>query len=387
MDKRHFTVVIGSNEHGLYVSSKPSSAAKKAVSKLCASNKSKKVEFCLREITQDSKKKTYGPYFGEMKKLKTPIELKGRVIRHEIKVHLKKGKRSTMKTSKKMRGGEEIESNEPIIPLNTEIEEFRNFIVTHFPNNSGSIKTDILQRIRSMSQRGLESRKCKQYFFYVYRTNPKPNKIISVGAIPEHNIEIKNNMRLEENYLFIGGLLSRERGNRGGTSAIYHILLKLPPIFCGICLSTTPDAFDYYRSLRFTINKREDNMLKLDKNESNMKHLISIIKRRGEITTEFYSNCPFLNYTEDELRIIREKIKHHKNLRTKNKKKHNEKITSNKKNDVNKGRRRFEDGPLKLNQYWNPDKQKWISPNYSRIEKSRNEIARELLRRKFMSKK
>ena len=54
MNKRHFTVVIGSKEHGLYVSSTPSSAAKKAVSKLCASNKSKKVEFYLREITQGS---------------------------------------------------------------------------------------------------------------------------------------------------------------------------------------------------------------------------------------------------------------------------------------------------------------------------------------------
>jgi hypothetical protein len=107
MDKRHFTVVIGSKEYGLYISSKPSSAAKKAVSKLCASNKSKKVEFSLREITQGSKKKTYGPYLGEMKKLKKPIELKGRVIRHEIKLHLKKRKSSTIKTAKKMRGGEE----------------------------------------------------------------------------------------------------------------------------------------------------------------------------------------------------------------------------------------------------------------------------------------
>ena len=40
--KRHFTVVIGSKEHGLYISSTPSSAAKKAVTKLCASNKEKK---------------------------------------------------------------------------------------------------------------------------------------------------------------------------------------------------------------------------------------------------------------------------------------------------------------------------------------------------------
>jgi hypothetical protein len=99
MDKRHFTVVIGSKEHGLYVSSTPSSAAKKAVSKLCASNKSKKVEFYLREITQGSKKKTYGLYQGEMKKLKTPIELKGRVIRYETIVKLKKVK-NTMKGGK-----------------------------------------------------------------------------------------------------------------------------------------------------------------------------------------------------------------------------------------------------------------------------------------------
>jgi hypothetical protein len=109
MDKRHFTVVIGSKEHGLYVSSTPSSAAKKAVSKLCSSNKSKKVEFYLREITQGSKKKTYGPYLGEMKKLKTPIELKGRVIRYEIIVHLKK--KSIIKTVKKMRGGKRVVSS------------------------------------------------------------------------------------------------------------------------------------------------------------------------------------------------------------------------------------------------------------------------------------
>jgi len=58
--KRHFTVVMGGKEHGLYVSSTPSSAARKAVTKLCTANKSKKVEFSIREITQGSKKKTYG---------------------------------------------------------------------------------------------------------------------------------------------------------------------------------------------------------------------------------------------------------------------------------------------------------------------------------------
>ena len=81
--KRHFTVVMGDKEHGLYVSSTPSSAAKKAVTKLCTANKSKKVEFQIREITQGSKKKTYGPYEGHIEKLKEPIELKGRVIKYK----------------------------------------------------------------------------------------------------------------------------------------------------------------------------------------------------------------------------------------------------------------------------------------------------------------
>ena len=107
--KRHFTAVVNSKEHGLYISSSPSSAARKIVSKLCASSKSKKVEFYVREITQGSKKKTYGPYLGEMKKLAKPIELKGRVIRYAPEVHLKKKKTATKtgkKIGKKMRGGD-----------------------------------------------------------------------------------------------------------------------------------------------------------------------------------------------------------------------------------------------------------------------------------------
>ena len=92
--KRHFTVVMGNKEHGLYVSSTPSSAAKKAVTKLCTSNKSKKVEFHIREITQGSKKKTYGPYIGHIEKLKEPIKLKGRVIKYKpvAKLQQKKSK-------------------------------------------------------------------------------------------------------------------------------------------------------------------------------------------------------------------------------------------------------------------------------------------------------
>ncbi len=86
--KRHFTVVINGKENGLYVGLTPSSAAKKVVTKLCTSNKGKKVEFYIREITQGSKKKTYGPYEGHLEKLKEPIELKGRVIKYKPVVKL-----------------------------------------------------------------------------------------------------------------------------------------------------------------------------------------------------------------------------------------------------------------------------------------------------------
>ena len=41
------------------------------------------MEFHIREITQGSKKKTYGPYEGYIEKLKEPIELKGRIIKYK----------------------------------------------------------------------------------------------------------------------------------------------------------------------------------------------------------------------------------------------------------------------------------------------------------------
>ena len=105
--KRHFTVVIGSKEHGLYVSSIPSSAARKAVSKLCATDKKRKVSFHIREITQGSKKKTYGPYLGYIEKLAKPIELKGRVIKYHpvAKLSGKTGKKSDVKKGGMLGGG------------------------------------------------------------------------------------------------------------------------------------------------------------------------------------------------------------------------------------------------------------------------------------------
>ena len=91
--KRHFTAVIGKKEQGSYVSSSPSSAARKAVSKLCAEDKKRKVVFSIRETTQKSLKKTYGPYIGYMQKLDKPVELEGRVIKYKPVAKLDKKSR------------------------------------------------------------------------------------------------------------------------------------------------------------------------------------------------------------------------------------------------------------------------------------------------------
>ncbi len=113
--KRHFTAVVGKEEQGLYNSYNPSSAARKAVSKLCANDKKSQVEFYIRETTQGSNKKTYGPYLGYVKKLKEPIQLEGRVIKYSPVAKLSKNvgeegklsskKLSSKKLSSKLKGG------------------------------------------------------------------------------------------------------------------------------------------------------------------------------------------------------------------------------------------------------------------------------------------
>ena len=90
-DKRHFTVVEGKKEHGLFVGRNPSSVARKVVSKL--SKGGKKVVFELREITQGSKKKVYGPYEGVKRKLKEARKVGDVVYKYEsvVKKIEKKG--------------------------------------------------------------------------------------------------------------------------------------------------------------------------------------------------------------------------------------------------------------------------------------------------------
>ena len=99
LTKRYFTIVIGSKETGRYISSNPSSAAKKVVSRLCSVNKHKKVEFCIRETTQFSKKKVYGPYLGNRKKRAKPLTvmIAGKKITYKYD--------STVRSLKDQKGG------------------------------------------------------------------------------------------------------------------------------------------------------------------------------------------------------------------------------------------------------------------------------------------
>jgi hypothetical protein len=128
---------MGGKEHGLYVSSTPSSAAKKAVTKLCAANKSKKVEFSIREITQGSKKKTYGPYSGHLEKLKDPIELKGRVIKYKPVAKLQK-----KEGAKKGGGLKDTEVMKCWINLGHDHVEITNQFLPY--NNKGYLKINYL---------------------------------------------------------------------------------------------------------------------------------------------------------------------------------------------------------------------------------------------------
>ena len=215
MDRRHFTVVEkGGKEHGLYISSTPSSAAKKAVSKLCASNKSKKVEFYLREITQGSKKKTYGLYLGEMKKLKTPIELKGRVIQYEIIVHLKK-------VQKSMKGGES-EALEDILEiarqkffekykLNANNKSKILEIMQSLPEHKSASHTPIEENWKDGSEIVDEIRDGKgELIAYFYKTPVRLRKSATSKTIPEilsglldKSIEIRFTWTSNYNMVFV----------------------------------------------------------------------------------------------------------------------------------------------------------------------------------------
>jgi len=206
--KRHFTVVMGGKEHGLYVSSTPSSAARKAVTKLCAANKSKKVEFHIREITQDSKKKTYGPYEGHIEKLKEPIKLEGRVIKYKPVAKLS-GKSGAKKGG--MKGGMTYEDFEKA--YNTYYYDQSNhskknidYLNKYYPEFVAKWKEENLPK-KSNQGLYLEKFPKKLQEMIIYGKNPIEHKF----NIIKPKIKITNKQRLIEyieNYLYSQDLIN-----------------------------------------------------------------------------------------------------------------------------------------------------------------------------------
>jgi hypothetical protein len=184
--------------------------------------------------------------------------------------------------AKKMMGGE------PFV-FNRNLESYYNFVNSAFQNHK--IKRDILQKIWSYYQESQErailnnpNRNYENYIFYIY--NITDNTIISTGVIGKNDFTESGRIIINsKEYLYIHYLLSRQKRNLGGTSAIYHILKRLPDKYRGICLRSTINAKSFYKGIGFI--EYEDlfilNRENLDKIEAKLPH---------PITTEFYSTYP-----------------------------------------------------------------------------------------------
>ena len=304
---------------------------------------------------------------------------------------------------RKWGGGEENE----IFTLDTanSISKLYDFIQKKFLNTRNihrssfnEIKKDIISKIskyitrRQTEPKTEREREIREWdivnIFYIYDSSN--NKIISLGIITPNYESRRNNRKTiiygRGEYLYIKYLLSRTKG--GGISALYHLLLNLPLKYSGICLHPLRNLKEeYYQKLGFIEYSSitgciDDDLHILDKTQKNIRRLED--KLPHPITTKFYSTYPNTEFYP----IYPEPDIHQLNTE-KNTEKNTESLTNKYSQSTNiiENRRKPVGMPQTLNQYWNPDKQNWVRPNYSRIEKkSRNEIARELLRRKFMSK-
>ena len=125
------------------------------------------------------------------------------------------------------------------------------------------------------------------HIFYIYNTSD--NTIISTGVIGKNNFTRSGKTIISGNeYLFIHYLLSKEKRNKGGVTAIYHILKRLlDKKYKGICLRTTTNSESFYKHLGFT--EHEDLMI-LDKTDENLAQIEA--KLPHPITTEFHSTYP-----------------------------------------------------------------------------------------------
>ena len=98
---RYFKIISVNNkkrkDEGRYkTKGSPGDAAKKAFTQLSKKYKTNKLIFSIKETTQGSNKKIYGPYLGKKIKLKKPLEVKYKgknkpvIIKYETKIHLVK---------------------------------------------------------------------------------------------------------------------------------------------------------------------------------------------------------------------------------------------------------------------------------------------------------
>ena len=98
---RYFKIISVNNkkvkDEGRYKTrGSPGDAAKKAFTQLSKKYNTNKLTFSIKETTQGSTKKEYGPYLGEKTKLKKPLEVKYKgkkkpvLIKYETKIHLVK---------------------------------------------------------------------------------------------------------------------------------------------------------------------------------------------------------------------------------------------------------------------------------------------------------
>ena len=129
---RHFKIISVNNkkvkDEGRYkTKASPGDAAKKAFTQLSKKYKTNKLTFSIKETTQDSNKKIYGPYLGKKTKLKKPLTVKYKgkngknklvMIKYETTIHLLK--------DHKQKGGKV--SNEELKKFNDELKKIHNSI-------------------------------------------------------------------------------------------------------------------------------------------------------------------------------------------------------------------------------------------------------------------
>ena len=219
-------------------------------------------------------------------------------------------KKKKQTSENKIRPVEKMRGGGPYFLNGRDLDNYSEFIkreFTNFNNRNLRIKSNILNKINeyhSESQRRLiynsnnsnksnsnNSNKSNSnnyqpfqyYIFYIYNTTD--NEIISIGVISSSKPDINS-----KKYLLIDFLASRKKGNRGATSAIYHILKRLPDIYAGVCLFSYNEITNIiYERLGFIEPNNED-LIILDKTPKNIRKLEA--KLPHPITTEFYSTYP-----------------------------------------------------------------------------------------------